>query len=253
MNRPWGPPREAADGTVYPRVRGVLRAELRGLPDEAVDTIFARSGLDAEQAENFLQTLAGIGSQILPIAGSALGTIFGGPAGTAIGGALGGMAGRALGGLAGRPQPAGQAPQQQAQQPQQQAQAQPSQQLMQLLSRPEVMRALMSMSVGSAGAPTVPVAGSPVPVSAIANAISHLAGEAASQFESRTRDVISDRYVEDAGLRPDEASPGARAEAILHLFAVQDAVRARRRGNGLAEHYEAAIWGEAPYEGHEYE
>ncbi len=59
-------------------------------------------------------------------------------------------------------------------------------QLLQLLARPEIVQALMSMAMGSAGRPSVRVGDTPVPVGGITNLLGVLANQASAEYHAVT-------------------------------------------------------------------
>ena len=179
-------------GTTYPGLRRNLNPELAELSDSQIEALFRGRNLDAESLEGFFDDLgkfaSGVGKElgkaassvgkavvaaaptVLPLAGQVVGTAFGGPIGGAIGGSLGSLAGGAIGTATGQrpgaPAPGmgllgglmpmlGGSP--------------AAGQLLQTIVRPETMQALMSMFMGPAGRPNIPVgpAKTPVPLGAV--------------------------------------------------------------------------------------
>ncbi len=59
-------------------------------------------------------------------------------------------------------------------------------QLLQLLARPEIVQALLSMAMGSAGRPSVRVGDTPVPVGGITNLLGVLANQASAEYHAVT-------------------------------------------------------------------
>lgn len=142
--------------------------------------------------------------------GALTGFLVGGPAGAAVGAVAGGM------GQQGRQHTAAMS----AAAPGVENAA--AVQLLGALLRPETMQALGALALGRAGAPSVPVLGTRVPVTAFANLLATLATQAAARhhqtvFPARTaRTHLPDR--------PGVAAPETRAEALLALLAEAAAV-----------------------------
>jgi hypothetical protein len=212
--------------TAYPRLRTALKPRLRDAADEVIEAVVERAGLSPARAEDFLSSLAQIGSQVLPIAGTALGAAFGGPAGAALGNALGGLAGNAIGQAAGiapvaravpsTPATSG-APASSTPAPSAALGA-----LLDLIARPEVQRALLAMRLGPAGTPTVSVGTEEVPVSAFSNLIGQLAQRATAVHDARYAAPLDPSYRGHGEDDLDEANPVARAEALLRLVESSD-------------------------------
>jgi hypothetical protein len=108
--------------------------------------------------------------------------------------------------------------------------------LLQMMMQPQVLQALMQMLLGGAGSPTVPVGGTPVPVSAFTNMLSHLDEAAGAAYYG-----AGSHY----GPRVDIASPEARASALVNMLhssgdgGAGAAMRRRARRRRLAEVAEA--------------
>ena len=245
----------------YREIRGVLAPEYRDLPDESVEAIVQSSlgAVDTEALDDFLgglkkvgQTVAKAAPSVLPIVGTVAGTAFGGPVGASVGGALGRAAGGAIGGAAAggggrrrgrgtraqgmRPgvpgSPAAALPPGLGAAP---AQGSPAaQQLLSLLSRPEIIQALMAMALGPAGRTHIPVGGEPaapgkpaeppvpVPVGAIANVIGTLANQAGSDLNAaepqQGESVPSYLLGEGGEFLVDPAVPEERAQLVIGLL-----------------------------------
>src|SRR5438132_3085610 len=190
----------------YEPLRDVVHAELAKLPPEQLEAALRLHGVDAEGLNDFLGAISQVGTQVgqrLPSIsqGALQGASMGAAAGP-YGALLGAVGGAVAGGLtAPAAPPAVQAPP--AQPPAPPAQpavpAPPAQppapaptaaaggspaaaQLLGLLAQPQVMQALIAMALGGAGARTVPVAGTAVPVAAVPSALSVLANQAASEY-----------------------------------------------------------------------
>jgi hypothetical protein len=89
-------------------------------------------------------------------------------------------------------------------------------QLLSLLSQPQVLQAVLSMALGSLGAPSVGIGGTTVPVSAVPRALATLANNAAAEFD---RDAYDESWM---ALGADRNDPEAVAEAVLERFGRQD-------------------------------
>lgn len=181
----------------YPLLRESLAPELRRLPAEDIEHLFEQVGLSAEEMEEGIwgsignafrtagRAVARAAPTLLPVAGTALGTVVGGPVGAAVGGSLGRLAGGAIGAATAprrRPAPGPQRPGRRPAPAARPSGASPAAaQLLQVLNRPEVLRALQSMALGRSGTSNVTVGSTPVPVGAIANLIGTLANSASSE------------------------------------------------------------------------
>ena len=227
---------ESAIRTVFPAARGMSSAQVRALASEAV------RGMSPEDAEDFLKTLAGIGSAALPVIAPIVGTAIGGPAGTAIGGIVGQLGGSLLGSLA--QQPASPLPPPPAPPPQQYAPPAPPYappappiappiapplvpprppappapstgnggsavaQLFALVQNPVVLQAILSQLF-----PQLASRGTSDPAfGAIMNAISVLANQAAAEAESGGAYEGATYYGAEGWIDP--AVPEQRAEAV---------------------------------------
>jgi hypothetical protein len=121
-----------------------------------------------------------------------------------------------------------------------------SAQLLQMLSQPQMLQALMQMLMGPAGSPTVPVPvpaqvpgafpalGSlaSVPISAFTNMLSELAGQASEAYNAE-RGTSAAGGVFHYGAGPwgstvDLASPTSRAETLMHMLREGGAPRQAR-------------------------
>ena len=229
--------------TRYPKTRSLLAPHLRSLPDRAIESIVSSQGLEPAAAEDFWSDVGNVVSSALPVIGGAIGTVVAPGVGTAIGSGLGSLAGGALHSAigSGQPQPAAPPPAQ----PQygagypyapQVSSQQAAARLMQLLSQPQLLQALMQMMLGKAGSPTVPVpaapaspglqnplgalsgflpgaaaqpSASPIPVSAFTNALSALATQASEAYNA-------ERAV-------DPASPESRAQSLVEALQASNA------------------------------
>jgi hypothetical protein len=248
--------------TRYPTTRSLLAPHLRSLPDRAIESIVSAQGLEPAAAEDFWSDIGNVVSSALPVIGGAIGSVVAPGVGTAIGSGLGSLAGGALHSAIGGPQqPA--APPAQPQYPAgypvapQVSSQQAAAQLIQLLSQPQLLQALMQMMLGRAGSPTVPVAAAPaapglsnplgllagllpgaaaqpaaagVPVSAFTNALSALATQASEAYNA-------ERAV-------DPASPESRAQSLVEALQASNAgagnaYSRRSRKQRLAEVAEA--------------
>lgn len=216
----------------YPRIRAVLGPEYRRRSDSQIEALVAEAEMDPESLESFLGTLGKIGQAVaraapavLPVAGAALGTVIGGPAGTAVGGALGNMAGQAVGRATARGGAAAPHPQQGAR-PQAAAGlgsggSPAAAQLLQIIQRPEIQRALMAMVMGQPGRRSFPIAGAQVPTAALAGLVGTLANQAVAEYSAAVPPPAGGAaYLYDyAGeAMGDPALPEARAARLLELL-----------------------------------
>jgi len=92
--------------------------------------------------------------------------------------------------------------------------------LLGLLQRPEVLQALMSMALGSAGRKDVSVGGNSVPASAIANLVSTLGSKAFAKAEAvaEPSEDLPDYLYNNGVLAVDPAVPSQRAARLLEMF-----------------------------------
>ena len=170
----------------------------------------ALSGPDRGRGQRVLSGLAGGALQgvsgALGGGGGALGRALPGPFG-----AIAGAVAPALGGLAGGGSPS-------------------AAQLARTITRPETLQALLAMALGGAGRSQVPVGGTPVPVSAFANLLGQLAGQASAEYHRTIAGeaVGTPMYLLDGAgeFIGDPADPASRAEVLLRRFAEADALEA---------------------------
>jgi hypothetical protein len=224
----------------YEPLRDVVHPELAKLPPEQLEAALRLHGVEAEGLNDFLGAISQVGAQVgqrLPSIsqGALQGASMGAAAGP-YGALLGALGGAVAGGLTAparpaAPQPAPAAPQAAHAPPAPPAAAAPAApapvpmpvptvgtagspaaaQLLGLLAQPQVLQALIAMSLGGAGARTVPVAGADVPVAAVPSALSVLANQAASEYV----EVFGDESAVDVGetvepfdaVEPVEAAP----------------------------------------------
>jgi hypothetical protein len=232
---------------MYESLRQNVNGNLASLPDHKLAEALADRNIDAEAMEGFFDDLGKFAARaapaVLPIAGQVIGGIYGGPAGAAIGGQLGSLAGGAISSAtsqrpAAPPRPVPRAPAV----PQAAPVAAPpaaapapipagggspaAGQLLQTITRPEVLQALGSMAMGSSGRSEVPVNGTDVPVSAFSNLISVLAGQAGSEYgESMARfhsGVPEYMRGESGEALGDPAVEEDRARALYELLSEQE-------------------------------
>jgi hypothetical protein len=223
----------------YRHVRGAMNSEIRALPDDALESVMARAGIDANAAEDWLSSVARIGAQVLPVAGQVVGTVYGGPAGGALGGALGGLAGNALGQLAGEParrapgpapsatpSPATPAPAGAPPIPASGASA--ATDLARFLMRREVQAAILALAAGGqVGAPNARVGNVAIPASTIAETVGHLAQRASAEYEATYGETTSAAYIDAVPGNYDATDPVSRSEAVQAVFEREDEVRQR--------------------------
>ena len=136
---------------------------------------------------------------------AAPGALKGAATGFMMGGPMGALAGAAAGGLASATTKTGV--------------ANPAAlELLLTLLRPEVVDALIAMVLGRAGARSVPVAGTQVPVAAVTNLIQSLAEHASATHHAMRPRGGTPRYLGDALQRGEDiASQDVRANALLAL------------------------------------
>ncbi|MEM7292040.1 MAG: hypothetical protein AAF420_01435 [Pseudomonadota bacterium] len=130
-----------------------------------------------------------IAQTVLPSTGAAIGTIYGGPSGTAIGAKLGQAAGSAI---AKQSQPKPKRVKGRAKKAS--AGSQSANQLLQLTQNPDVLKALMSLALGSSGVSQVKsgTQGTNIPVTDIAKLLSSLAKKASADAEALYGGTSSD-------------------------------------------------------------
>lgn len=96
-------------------------------------------------------------------------------------------------------------------------------QLLQLLARPEIVQALMSMAMGPAGRPSVRVGDTPVPVGGIANLLGVLANQASAEYHAITagESTGAPAYLLDrtGEFVCDPTNAAERAGVVLNLLA----------------------------------
>lgn len=248
----------------YPELRNVLASPYRAWPGEDIEALLAAEGLDAEDLEfslrslkRGLQSVGRVAAGALPVVGSVVGTALGGPVGTMIGGAAGRIAGQALGtavsggGSAAAGRAAGQAAlgavqgalgRREVPLPAIGGASPAMGQLLQMLARPETQRALIAMLLGQAGRRSVPVGGTPVPVSAFANTLGVLANRASLEYAEMvpaagegTAAYLMD-FAGEAAVDP--AVPEARAARLLELLAETDPEQDEQDEQDEAEYVE---------------
>ncbi|WP_156165337.1 hypothetical protein [Demequina rhizosphaerae] len=238
----------------FPLLREALDPDLRDMASEDVVSLFAGAGLSADEMEwslgkalsSFGRTAARLAPSILPVAGTVLGTAVGGPLGGALGGSLGSLAGKAVGSATARSRQA--QPRVSSRRAPRRVQGPPAgaapaaAQLVQVLNRPEILRALQSMAVGRAGTPNVNVGSSSVPVGAIANLIGTLAGRAAAEHHvvvAGADEAIPEYLLgADGEAVVDVADESARAGRLLELLddaVVSEAVGLARGAADVAD------------------
>jgi hypothetical protein len=219
-------------GDPYPELRELLAPELAGLAPEHLADLFARGGGSAEDLESFWSSFKEIGGQVGGVLKNALpGVVQGAKAGMALG-PLGALAGAVAGGtlsaatrssgggekaarLAGGGAPAGAVAALAGGSP-------AAARLLQMITRPELVKALVGMALGGAGLQQVPVGGMPVPVGAFTNLLGTLSQTAAAEYHERVAGEavgLPLYLLNDAGeLIVDPADPVERAGVLLRLF-----------------------------------
>lgn len=255
----------------FPELRKCLAPEYRHLPTEYIEQIIEQSfgeGVSPEDVESFFSDLGSFASKaaktvgkalpaVLPVAGTVVGTAFGGPLGGALGGALGSVAGSAVGSavqgkkvlpalkksirpaLGGVAQAAGGAIQRAIPG----AAGGAASQLLNILAQPKVMQGLQSMAVGQLGNQAIPIAGTQVPVGAIANLIGSLANQAAAEqqaFYYETEAIPAYLLNSEGYPIVDPAVPEQRAAALLNLLQQENyqqaALSVRQPKRSLSRH-----------------
>jgi hypothetical protein len=212
----------------YGALRDLLASEYASLDDEQLEAALALQGLDADALESLWGSLANFGRQVAQrLPAIAQGAIQGGITGAPMG--LPGLIGGTLtGGLIGGLTPPGARPRlaTPAAPPVPGAVPQPpgapvpaAAQLMAVLTNPQILQALTQMLLGRAGAPSVPIAGTPVPVAAAANLIGTLATQAAAEYQSVHGAEATGHaaYLFSGGEARDWGDPGERAAILLEL------------------------------------
>jgi hypothetical protein len=91
------------------------------------------------------------------------------------------------------------------------------------LLSPQTLQALLSMVIGQAGAPTMDVGGSPVPVAAFANMLGALGGQAAREYDEVIYTDDSEGEAAYADGAADPADPLMRAETLAGRLAADNA------------------------------
>jgi hypothetical protein len=112
-----------------------------------------------------------------------------------------------------------------------------------LFSRPEVLDALKAMMLSPIGRPSVPVAGTPVPVGAFTNLLGQLANQAQAEFTTYAGpqpEAVPEYLMESTGdYRCDPADPAQRAEVLWELL--QQSAEPDEAVNDAGEEDESAI------------
>jgi len=90
-------------------------------------------------------------------------------------------------------------------------------QLLVMLLRPEVLRAVVALSLGADGASHVSVGGTPVPVAAFANAIGELSARASAALRAEGLHEQSEDPEAMEG-QDEEDDPADRADAVIEIF-----------------------------------
>lgn len=227
----------------YDGLRELLAPQYAALPAAALDAQLESilGEMSPDDIEDFWQSVKSFGQQAMPVLQRALpgvlqGAVSGATTGATMGGPWGALVGGVAGGALGGAQSAQRRP---ATAGARAAQASPgpaaphgaaspaAAQLLQLINRPEVQQALLSMVMGPAGNRNVSAGGTPIPVGAIANTLGVLANQAAAEHHQV---VTGDGggtplyLLDDAGeFVCDVANPAERAGAVLSHFAAADA------------------------------
>lgn len=228
------------EGSAYESTREALSDVFAEASDAEIEAVLIEAGIDPAQMEGFFSSLKKgfskigkaalkIAPKALPVIGGAVGTIFGGPVGTALGGKLGSLAGRAIG-AAGRPRRGRRVRRRVIRRgspalPQVTANPAASN-LLRTILRPDVINALLAMTMGQAGRKNVVVGKQSVPVGAITNLIGMLAREATAEHHQAVgggEEGIPGYLVDEYGeLAADPTSAEERAARLLELFIEAD-------------------------------
>jgi hypothetical protein len=246
-------------GSSYENVREIVSESLARLPDAELEQALGQRNIDAQVMEGFFDDLSKFAAKaapaVLPIAGQVIGGIYGGPAGAAIGGQLGSMAGGAIASATGQqrgaaPPPAG-APAAMPS-PAPGAGSPAASQLLQTVTRPEVLQAIASMAMGSAGRSNVSVGNTSVPVSAFTNLLGVLAGRAEAEYAAsmaRSPQSLPDYLIDYAGeAKADPAVEENRAGALYELLAREaerDVAESESESESESEGEAAMEWSES--------
>lgn len=246
--------------TSYRNVRRFLHPRYRNASDRMIERVVEAQGLQARAIEDFWDDVGNFVASALPAVGGAIGSVIAPGVGTAIGAGLGSAAGSALHGAIGPGQPAAPAAPSipmPMQQPGAAGATGSSQQLaallLQLLSRPELLQAVLQMLLGSAGNRTVSVPAAPataatpaaaVPVSAFTNLLGSLAGQISEAYNAENAFSPAGSFAYGAGpwgSHVDMASAESRGAALMNLLQESGdggpgaALRYRQRKQRLAE------------------
>jgi hypothetical protein len=210
-------------GKAFSKLRRTAKQVSRVVP-AAMPVVGAHTAL-IRQAMPVLHNVARGAAPLLPVAGQIAGGMIGGPAGAMVGGAVGNVAVRAIGGQANRSG----GPAATATLPGAMIGAPPAAaQLINLLGRPEVLRALMSMAIGQAGNSHVSAAGKQVPVAAIANLVGSLAQQAVEEYRVATNgagEPLPDYLADETGAPCcDVGESDERANHLYGLLTVSDSL-----------------------------
>lgn len=218
---------DAFDEEPYEAIRSVLAPEYEDLSPAQIEAMLTEAGVDADYLEfslkNAFKQVGKIAQQVaptvLPVVGTVAGTAIGGPAGAMLGGALGRAAGGAIG-SAGRSRPAHR-PASSRRRPARGG-SPAAAQLLQAISRPEVLQGLLSMALGSKGKSNIRVGKQSVPSGAIANLLGVLANQAAEEYNDAVsyEGVSVPSYLLDAEgeFMVDPAVPEERAAVLWGLL-----------------------------------
>jgi hypothetical protein len=259
MTARWGEGLYYVDSPSYglAHVRDLLAPEVRDLPDDIVVDYLrdAFGDLSVDEAEDFLGTLKQVGGaivQALPAVLPIVGAAVGGPIGGVVGGAAGAAVGAATAAAQNpsRPKPAPRRPPKRpAQPPARPAPPSPSTpapasgpvpagtpvgqppsipgspsaaQLLSILYRPELLVALLAMTLGPLGRKNVPVADAPVPLGAFVNLLAVLAARAAAEYDGVVDNALDGfpTYLLDAegNAQCDVSEPSERAEILWEML-----------------------------------
>ena len=229
--------------TAYPKIRELISEDLLYCSDSELEDHLAELGIEAEDLERFSSLLSSVGKRVikaapsvLPAAGAAVGTLIAPGLGTALGGAAGQLAGRALGSGSGphRPaRPSASRARNSSAAPRRSAAMRPrsahlgatgspaAAQLLQTITNPQTMQALLSMALGRSGRQRKYVAGAAIPVGAFSNLVETLANQASAEYHEVTAasaEIPEYMETELGGLMGDPALNEDRAAALYALL-----------------------------------
>jgi hypothetical protein len=230
----------------YPEIRQILAPEYRDASSEEIEAIIEDAfgeDISAEELEEYLEGLDSLLSQGLSLGGAALGGMLGGPIGATLGKAAGGAAAKGIGYLTSKGKRRRRKPKVSRKRRIKQSRQRPqiakrglrkgrrptsprtstaAAQLLQMLSKPNVMKILTAIAAGQAGQKSFRIAGRSVPVGAIPNVISTLANQVAEEYQA-IAPLDGEAFPEylldaDGEFLVDPAVPEERAQLVMELL-----------------------------------